>query len=201
MNRARIYRWTRMRRYIERSSDAGPSLPRQFCPAYIINTRGYDFREGQVLVLSAPLLPRCCASSCRFRFLLLNFDWFGIDDSEHVQHAGGRLERGRALLRRVAVVLYALLMPKARRQRLAAYFTPPHLADHAIRAMIDAGIRPGRHRILDPASGGAAFLVPLAARIAESGHKRGARAAGRSHLSPRHLAQSGAAGATVSPLL
>jgi hypothetical protein len=120
---------------------------------------------------------------------------------QHVQHAGGRLERGRALLRRVAVVLYALLMPKARRQRLAAYFTPPHLADHAIRAMIDAGIRPGRHRILDPASGGAAFLVPLAARIAESGHKRGARAAGRSHLSPRHLAQSGAAGATVSPLL
>ena len=72
--------------------------------------------------------------------------------------------------------LYALLMPKARRQRLAAYFTPPHLADHAIRAMIDAGIRPGQHRILDPASGGAAFLVPLAARIAESGHKRGARA-------------------------
>jgi hypothetical protein len=27
----------------------GPSLPRQFCPAYIINTRGYDFREGQGL--------------------------------------------------------------------------------------------------------------------------------------------------------
>jgi hypothetical protein len=26
----------------------GPLLPRQFCPAYIINTRGYDFREGQV---------------------------------------------------------------------------------------------------------------------------------------------------------
>src|SRR5262245_2174410 len=72
--------------------------------------------------------------------------------------------------------LYALLMPKARRQRLAAYFTPPHLADHAIRAMIYAGIRPGHHRILDPASGGAAFLVPLAARVAESGHERGVRA-------------------------
>src|SRR5215475_4769936 len=38
--------------------------------------------------------------------------------------------------------LYALLMPKARRRRLAAYFTPPHLAHHAIRAMMDAGIRP-----------------------------------------------------------
>jgi adenine-specific DNA-methyltransferase len=42
--------------------------------------------------------------------------------------------------------------------------------------MMDAGIRPGQHRILDPASGGAAFLVPLAARIAENGHQRGARA-------------------------
>lgn len=72
--------------------------------------------------------------------------------------------------------LYALLMPKERRRRLAAYFTPPHLAHHAIDAMIAAGIRPGQHRILDPASGGAAFLVPLAERIAESGHGRGARA-------------------------
>lgn len=72
--------------------------------------------------------------------------------------------------------LYALLMPKARRRRLAAYFTPPHLAQHAITVMMQAGIRPGHHRILDPASGGAAFLVPLAARIAESGHARGARA-------------------------
>jgi adenine-specific DNA-methyltransferase len=72
--------------------------------------------------------------------------------------------------------LYALLMPEARRKRLAAYFTPPNLAQHAIRVMMDAGIRPGRHRILDPASGGAAFLVPLAAHIAEAGHERGARA-------------------------
>src|SRR2546429_350918 len=28
--------------------------------------------------------------------------------------------------------LYALLMPTARRRRLAAYFTPPHLAQYAI---------------------------------------------------------------------
>src|SRR5262245_53799166 len=72
--------------------------------------------------------------------------------------------------------LYALLMPRARRRRLSAYFTPPHLAHHAISIMIEAGIRPGSHRILDPASGGAAFLVPLAARVAESGHERGVRA-------------------------
>jgi adenine-specific DNA-methyltransferase len=72
--------------------------------------------------------------------------------------------------------LYALLMPKARRRRLAAYFTPPHLAQYAIDVLIKAGIRPGEHRILDPASGGAAFLVPLAAHIAARGRQRGARA-------------------------
>jgi adenine-specific DNA-methyltransferase len=43
---------------------------------------------------------------------------------------------------------------------------------------VEAGIQPGRHRILDPASGGAAFLVPLAARIAAHGREHGARAKG-----------------------
>jgi adenine-specific DNA-methyltransferase len=71
--------------------------------------------------------------------------------------------------------LYALLMPKARRRRLAAYFTPPHLARYAIDTLIEAGIQPGRHRILDPASGGAAFLVPLAACISDQMRNRGAR--------------------------
>src|SRR5580704_16308393 len=62
--------------------------------------------------------------------------------------------------------LYALLMPKVRRRQLAAYFTPPHLASHAIDILTRAGIEVGKHRILDPASGGAAFLVPLASQIA-----------------------------------
>jgi adenine-specific DNA-methyltransferase len=63
--------------------------------------------------------------------------------------------------------LYALLMPKVRRRQLAAYFTPPHLASHAIDILTRAGIEAGKHRILDPASGGAAFLVPLASQIAK----------------------------------
>jgi len=69
--------------------------------------------------------------------------------------------------------LYALLMPPARRRRLAVYFTPPHLARYAIDVLVDAGVKPGVDRILDPASGGAAFLVPLAARIAREGRRRG----------------------------
>ena len=72
--------------------------------------------------------------------------------------------------------LYALLMPAARRRKLAAYFTPPHLAHYAIETLVEAGIDPGRDRILDPASGGAAFLVPLAARITRNMRQRGTRA-------------------------
>ena len=72
--------------------------------------------------------------------------------------------------------LFALLMPKARRRKLAAYFTPPHLARYAIDILIDEGVVPGTSRILDPASGGAAFLVPLASRIADEHRSRGARA-------------------------
>ena len=69
--------------------------------------------------------------------------------------------------------LYAVLMPHSRRRRLAAYFTPPHLARYAIDVLIEAGLEPGRHRFLDPASGGAAFLVPLAARIVRDLRRQG----------------------------
>jgi adenine-specific DNA-methyltransferase len=72
--------------------------------------------------------------------------------------------------------LYALLIPNARRRQLAAYFTPPHLAQYAIDVLVRAGVEPGKDRILDPASGGAAFLVPLAARIADKERQRGGSA-------------------------
>ncbi len=72
--------------------------------------------------------------------------------------------------------LYALLMPKERRRRLATYFTPPYLAQYVIDIMVEAGLRPGTHHIHDPASGGAAFLVPLAARIANASRTKGASA-------------------------
>lgn len=67
--------------------------------------------------------------------------------------------------------LYTLLMPAARRRKLAAYFTPPHLAEYAIDRLAQAGVRLGKDRILDPASGGAAYLLPLASRIAKSAQR------------------------------
>jgi adenine-specific DNA-methyltransferase len=72
--------------------------------------------------------------------------------------------------------LYALMMPKARRRKLAAYFTPPHLAQYAIDALTTAGIKLGTSRILDPASGGAAFLIPLAARMVQELRQQGVAA-------------------------
>ncbi len=61
---------------------------------------------------------------------------------------------------------YALLMPQKKRRKLAAYFTPPQLAKYAIDKLRGLGIHPGTSKILDPSSGGAAFLVPLAQAIA-----------------------------------
>jgi hypothetical protein len=50
MRRARTWGWRRTRRYDDPSNDLGPSSSHQSYPAYIINTCGYDFREGQVVV-------------------------------------------------------------------------------------------------------------------------------------------------------
>src|SRR4051794_30348211 len=47
--------------------------------------------------------------------------------------------------------LYMLLMPTIRRQRLAAYFTPPHLCKHIIDRLTHYGLAVGRDRVLDPA--------------------------------------------------
>ena len=58
--------------------------------------------------------------------------------------------------------VYALLMSAERRKQLGAYFTPPHLVDHLVSRLQTFGMNPVKHRLRDPAAGGAAFLVPLA---------------------------------------
>lgn len=58
--------------------------------------------------------------------------------------------------------VYATLMPRARRKKLGAYFTPPHLVSHLFATLRKAGIDPVKHHFRDPAAGGAAFIVPLA---------------------------------------
>lgn len=59
-------------------------------------------------------------------------------------------------------VIYSLLIDAERRKALAAYFTPPHIAQHTLSRLVQCGFDPLQHTILDPASGGAAFISPLA---------------------------------------
>ena len=49
MNLAHTYPCIRMRRWVERSNDTETLLLRPFCRGCIIATRGYDFRERQVM--------------------------------------------------------------------------------------------------------------------------------------------------------
>lgn len=57
--------------------------------------------------------------------------------------------------------VYTSLIPSAIKKDLAAYFTPPHIARYTIKRAQDLGFDLVNSRILDPASGGAAFLIPL----------------------------------------
>lgn len=120
----------------------------------ILNRRLRDLREVASQFADLELTPlQFCEAIIENRFVNLKTHQFFSDLPKHERHYW-------------ISSLYALLMPKGRRKRLAAYFTPPHLAHYVINVLIEAGLELGSHRILDPASGGAAFLVPLAERIA-----------------------------------
>jgi adenine-specific DNA-methyltransferase len=60
--------------------------------------------------------------------------------------------------------LYTLLLPPKARRDQAAYFTPPYLAEAVIDLVIEAGFDIVRHKALDLAAGGAAFLSTIAGR-------------------------------------
>ncbi len=73
--------------------------------------------------------------------------------------------------------VYAILLPRAKRRRLGVYFTPPHLVTHLVRRMQLFGLELSRHRLRDPAAGGAAFLVPLAREMVSIWGSQGVGAA------------------------
>ena len=73
---------------------------------------------------------------------------------------------------------YTLLLPRRARREQAAYFTPPYLAEAVIDLAIDAGFDPVRHKVLDPAAGGAAFLSTVAGRKLQLGLTGDAAASG-----------------------
>lgn len=64
--------------------------------------------------------------------------------------------------------IYSVLMGDERRKLLAAYFTPPHIAEYTVSKLIECGFDPVHDTVLDPASGGAAFICPVARVMADT---------------------------------
>lgn len=61
---------------------------------------------------------------------------------------------------------YATWVGAAHREAHALYFTPPALAERVIDNLVEGGASLTKHHWHDPACGGAAFLVPIAQRMA-----------------------------------
>lgn len=61
--------------------------------------------------------------------------------------------------------LYTALLPPRIRAARGAYYTPPVLADRLLDLAEQAGVDWTGARVLDPACGGGAFLVPVASRM------------------------------------
>ncbi len=61
--------------------------------------------------------------------------------------------------------LYTSLMPKDYKVKLGAHYTPPALSEELLEMAAENGVDWGTARILDPACGGGAFLVPIARRM------------------------------------
>lgn len=61
--------------------------------------------------------------------------------------------------------LYTVLLCAHDRGTLGAFYTPPALVGRLIALAEEAGVDWAKARVLDPAAGGGAFLVPVAARM------------------------------------
>ncbi len=68
---------------------------------------------------------------------------------------------------------YAQWVGDERRSASAMFFTPPALADRLIEDLIKRGANLSLHGWHDPACGGAAFLAPVARRMADALHLEG----------------------------
>jgi adenine-specific DNA-methyltransferase len=65
-------------------------------------------------------------------------------------------------------VTYTAMLPADTRSRLGAYYTPPPLAERLVSMVTQAGIDWRTCRVLDPASGGGAFLSAVAGPLAKA---------------------------------
>jgi adenine-specific DNA-methyltransferase len=82
----------------------------------------------------------------------------------------GRLASGLPLIEgcNALTSLYTTLLPGAERSSLGAFYTPAALTHRLLDLATEGGVDWKTARVLDPASGGGAFLLEVAARMRES---------------------------------
>ena len=76
--------------------------------------------------------------------------------------------------------VYAVLCEPNERRTLAMYFTPPALARHIVAGVSQETILFTKLTFMDPACGGAAFLLPAVLELRDLLRRRGASAASTS---------------------
>ena len=62
---------------------------------------------------------------------------------------------------------YNVLVPSRLRSSLGMYYTPPSLSEYFLEIVSSTGINWKTARVLDPACGGGAFLLPVALKMRE----------------------------------
>lgn len=70
---------------------------------------------------------------------------------------------------------YTAMLPQEVRTAWGAYYTPPALTDRLLQLANEAGVNWQTARVLDPACGGGAFLLPVAMRMRDALPQAGAK--------------------------
>ena len=86
--------------------------------------------------------------------------------AESLGHAAAKLDVANASY--AIGTLYTSMMPDGMQSRYGAYYTPPALCEVLLDMAAEAGVVWRSARVLDPACGGGAFLVPVAQRMVNS---------------------------------
>src|ERR1700722_3279612 len=153
-------------------------------------TLGIEFVQGRALGMTSPTR---LAFARSFVFELIRRYWRAVQDSQEVaipfkpfrntallkDLLVGEAKKAQELGEEIAVLtaldagyrigcIYTAALPEQFRSQLGVFYTPPALCQRLIELVSEAGIDWRTARVLDPACGGAAFLAPLALRMARS---------------------------------
>ncbi|MDF2640646.1 MAG: SAM-dependent methyltransferase [Novosphingobium lindaniclasticum] len=163
-----------------------PALPRDL-PADLEAQRYELARARQLARAWAETLPEPKRRDMAALFTRVAIETYRTEARPHASLSSpfakpyGRLDRAAAELARVVgreaaplpgaeaayflTGLYTTLLAARERGALGAFYTPPALANRLLDMAEEQGIDWTKARVLDPASGGGAFLLPAAERM------------------------------------